>query len=126
MAGRDREGRRKKLRSGVLLILRHPEVAFRNCDDCQRWIYDHKTGRRATSRGQPIPRPAKSRLPCDVQDGCAKGSPNGQRELTKANWQAYLHYLESRATGTFPDDALVRRHAAIIRSVEDAVGRLDK
>lgn len=37
---------------------------------------------------------------------------------------AYVHYLECRATGTFPDDPLVRRNAAAIRAVEDSVARI--
>lgn len=40
-------------------------------------------------------------------------------ELTDRNWEAYSHYLECKAVGSFPDDPIVRRNAAIIRSVED-------
>jgi hypothetical protein len=31
-----------------------------------------------------------------------------------------LHYQECRAVGQFPDDAIVRRNAAIIRAATDA------
>jgi hypothetical protein len=39
------------------------------------------------------------------------------------NEQALDHYLRCRATGRFPDDPLVARNAAIIRSIENELRR---
>lgn len=38
---------------------------------------------------------------------------------------AYQHYRECRATGWFPDDALVRQNAAAIRNLEEQRARAD-
>jgi hypothetical protein len=40
-------------------------------------------------------------------------------ELSERNFLAYQHYLECRATGSFPDDAIVRRNARVLRSIMD-------
>lgn len=45
------------------------------------------------------------------------------RLLSEQNWQAYTHYLECRAVGEFPNDPIVRRHARLIRQIEDAADR---
>lgn len=105
------------------LILSHPAVASRDCGDCLRHIYDQATGQRLSDRhGQPIPRPPGTFAPCRYVskgfEACAKGSPEASKELSARNRQAYLHYLECRAVGRFPDDAIVRRNAALIRHVE--------
>ena len=49
--------------------------------------------------------------------------PNPAAELSAWNWQAYEHYCECKAVGQFPDDAIVRRNAGLIRMVEDSVAR---
>ena len=60
--------------------------------------------------------------PCrDPERGCPKGTPEHPRTLLPENELAYEHYRECRAVGEFPDDAVVRRNAAIIRKVEDEV-----
>ncbi len=101
-------------------MLQHPAVAFRDCTDCKKWIYDHETGERITGRdGRPIARPPGTPLPCDFPNGCAKGRPDAGIELTPNNAQAYLHYLECKAVGRFPDDPIVRRNARLIRQIED-------
>ena len=33
--------------------------------------------------------------------------------------QAYIHYLECKAVGNFPDDPIVRRNARLIQQVVD-------
>lgn len=45
-------------------------------------------------------------------------------EMTPANRAAWGFYRACRATGTFPDDPLVRWYSVIIRDVEDAAERL--
>ena len=113
----------------MLLILRHPEVAFRDCDHCQQFVYDEKTGKPERWRkGTPderllertTPPPCHYVLP-DGKSKCPKGSPHAGLALTEANYEAYDHYLQCRATGAFPDDPIVRRNAAVIRDVEDSV-----
>ena len=49
--------------------------------------------------------------------------PNPDAELSARNWQAYQHYMEHKAVGRFPDDAIVRHNAGLIRMVEDSVSR---
>lgn len=106
------------------LILLHPQVAFRDCRDCQKYVYDERSGARAAHRGQPVARPPGTRPPCGYDAAaCPKGSPTAGRELTPANWQAYVHYLQCKATGRFPDDPIVVRNAGVIRLVEDSLER---
>lgn len=49
------------------------------------------------------------------------------QELSERNLLALQHYQRCKAVGQFPDDALVRRNAAIIAGVFQSVeeGRLD-
>lgn len=102
----------------------HPQVAFRNCCDCQKYVYDERTGERAAHRGQPVARPPGTRPPCGYgEKACPKGSPTAGREFTDANWQTYMHYLQCKATGTFPDDPIVARNAGVIRLIEDGLER---
>ncbi len=62
--------------------------------------------------------------PCRLRGiGCAKGTPENQKSLSPKNQRAYQHYLECKAVGQFPDNPLVRKHAGIIRMVEDAVDK---
>jgi len=106
-----------------MLILAHPEVAGRDCGDCQKFVYDEKTGQRSVRGGLPILRPKSTKPPCGYgPDRCAKGNPTAGRDLSLHNWQAWQHYLECRATGNFPDDRIVARNARIISSVESMVG----
>lgn len=94
------------------------------CADCQKWVYDLKTGRRTERGGVPVERPANVGPPCRVCPKVPEGMPPvpaSAVELTDANLMALAHYRECRATGRWPDDERVRRNAALIRDVEDAV-----
>lgn len=114
-------GRRGKLIRGVALLLRHPEVAYRDCGDCQLHVYDHATGERMKGRdGLPLVRPPKTFAPCRYgKDRCAKGTPEDSGELSEKNKRAYERYQEWKATGQFPDDPIVRRNAGILRQMEE-------
>lgn len=106
------------------LVLLHPEVAFRDCADCMKHVYDEKTGRKVERRGKPLPRHPKCPPPCRTSIGCPKGSPTGEKgckELSPKNWAAYRHYKECLAVSDFPKDAIVRRNASIIRMSEESV-----
>lgn len=102
----------------------HPEVAFRDCQDCMRFVYDERTGKKIERRDKPVVRHPKCPPPCRLSVGCPKGAPTGEkgcRELSLKNWAAYRHYRECVAVGDFPKDATVRRNAAIIRMAEESV-----
>jgi hypothetical protein len=121
---RERRRRHKKLAEGVRLVILHPEVAYRDCTDCEAFVYDEKTGKKLERQGKPVPRPRGTKAPCRLREnGCPKGTPENSRTLTDDNWQAYQHYSECRAVGQFPDDPIVRRNAAIIREAADSAER---
>lgn len=110
--------------TGVLLILQHPNVANRPCEICLTDLYDEETGEPIKSRkkdGSNRKRDSSCPPPCRTAKGCPKGTPEESRALTEQNWAAYQHYLECKATGSFPDDAIVRQNAALIRRVEEIV-----
>lgn len=109
--------RSKKLADGVWLTLRHPEVANRDCGECQKWMYEDD-GKVKLRRGKPMPR--RGPTPCRTKQGCPKGTPENQKSLTRKNQIAWEHYQRCKATGRFPDDPIVARNAAIISAVERA------
>lgn len=96
----------------------HPQVAFRDCQHCQAFLYDEQTGKPNDRRGLPIARPDTIPPPCRTSTGCPKGTPEESRELSAKNWQAYEHYKECRAVGQFPDDPVVRQNARLIADIE--------
>lgn len=101
----------------------HPEVANRNCPHCQTWQYDDATGKIVEKpKGTPLKRYGP--LMCNTAAGCHKGTPDQQKSLSPHNQLAYQHYRECRAVGHFPNDPIVRRHAVIIRDIEDQVDRI--
>lgn len=109
------------------LILNHPEVAFRSCEVCKRYLFDEKTGEmeRNSVTNEPLERPKGTLPPCGYgPKECPKVSPDAGLELTDQNLLAYQHYRECRAVGRFPDDSIVRENAAAIREVEDQIGEL--
>lgn len=110
----------------------HPEVAARSCADCRTWLYRDepgKFGEVVTRGGSRVRRPARSGPPCSW---CPKTEsvPEADRcpetavELADENWQAWQHYRECQAVGSFPDDAIVRRNAAILAGAEKAADQL--
>ena len=104
------------------MILLHPGAASIDCEDCAKWVYNLETGERQQWHGADAPNPTVT--PCRKDPKiCPKGSPEAGSELTPRNWQAYENYLECKAVMQFPDDAIVRRCAGIIRAVEDRVAR---
>lgn len=115
------------------MLLLYPNVAARSCADCQKYLYEDKPGdfavepmRRPARVGLPLLRPPGAPTPCHQCPKIPSGvepSPLNAIEMTDQNWQAYTHYLECKAIGRFPDDPIVRRNAAIIRRLEDAVAQ---
>lgn len=117
-------GQEENLVRGVRLLLVAPHLAARDCGDCQKYVYDETTGRRARSGGRPVPRPAGTAPPCRLpQIGCLKGTPECPNTLSSANSAAYRFHEECRAVGHFPDDPIVRRHATLIARVQQSFAR---
>lgn len=104
---------------GVQLLLAAPHVATRDCAECQRFVFDERTGRKQFHGGLAVARPPGTQPPCRIPHvGCPKGTPENLRSLSTINQAAYRHYRECATTSRFPDDPLVRRHAALIDQVE--------
>jgi hypothetical protein len=111
-----------------MLVLDHPEVSYRDCELCQKVIFE-ESGRMAVypRTGEPIKRPPGNKAPCRYgANNCPKGTPEAKRSLTPQNEQVYAHYLECKATGHWPDDEIVRRHAGLIRRIEESVERVQR
>jgi hypothetical protein len=108
-----------------MLILHHSEVAYRDCEMCQQWLYE-ESGARAVRPGanEPIRRPPGVSTACRTPQGCPKGTPQSQQSLTPQNHKCYEHYMKCKAIGRFPDDPLVARHAGLIRELEEAADRM--
>lgn len=112
----------------------HPDVAARSCGDCRRFQYADEPGKFApkplTRAGLPVLRPKGAPTPCswcakqppDVPDW--ERTPDTAVELSPANWRAYMHYLECKAVGQFPDDPIVRRNAALFAQAEKVADRI--
>lgn len=79
-------------------------------------MYDLKTGQVEKHRGRPARRPKGIPPPCKQ---CPKGGPDEFSDLLPQNLECMQHYLECEATGSFPDDPMVKRHAALLKMVRD-------
>lgn len=105
-------------------MLEHPEVAYRTCEECQRWFYDPKTGKRSMRFGQPLPRkptdPKPSCRGCPKCHGLPldKQSPKAgaRRTLSAKNWRTLDLFYEVQAAGTagVKLDSLARRNLGLI------------
>jgi hypothetical protein len=93
---------------------------------CQKFVYDEETGALLkNSQGGPRNRIDKNPTPCRVAKlGCAKGTPENSRALSRKNLIAYHHYLKCAVTNRWPDDEIVLRNAGIIREAELTAERL--
>lgn len=113
------------------LVLLHAGIAARSCGDCQKYLYYDRGsddfGARVERGGLPVLRPKGVKTPCSW---CPKIPPGEQPipanavELSDKNVLALIHYRECRAVGEFPNDAIVRRNAALIRGAEDVAARV--
>lgn len=92
---RDRD---QALIAGIWLIRTAPQVAWRDCADCQRHVYDERTGGRALFQGAPIPRPAATQPPCRIPHlGCPAGTPESPRRLSPELWSLWQYDRQCRA-----------------------------
>lgn len=96
---------------------------------CEEYLFTER-GLEIDHRGEPRKRtpkiPTQCRM-CPKVPDWAKQVEEDYRELRKlasdmtdANRRAYRFYTECKATGRFPDDAIVRWYSGLIREVEDA------
>jgi len=110
----------------VSLLLSHPEVAFRSCEDCKRHVYDPKTGRRHTDRntGRPLRRPPKARPPCAACPKCRDDTEKtpevgGKVSLSPKNRRTLQCYYEQLAGGGVVTDPITRKNLGIIAELFD-------
>ncbi|MCR9231575.1 MAG: hypothetical protein NXI29_11235 [bacterium] len=110
------------------MILLYPQFAVRDCIHCLKYAYNDTPGTEGFGKvethngradGRPNLRHQKHLPLCKTPSGCPKGTPEKQNTLTHRNIQAYLHYLECKAVGSFPDDPIVRRNARLIQRTVD-------
>ena len=94
----------------------HPEVAGRDCADRLVNHYD-KDGKPTFRHGKRLKRPPGT-APCRTNTGCPKGTPENNTTLTLQNTLAVLHYETCKATGRFPDDAIVARNAMLLSRID--------
>ena len=103
----------------------HPQLP--RCEDCKRWVYDLKTGKRTLrGDGSPVERPPGVGTPCRNCPKIPEGQPpcpESAVELMPENVMCVVHYKQCRATGRWPEDERAVRNAAHIREVEDAIDR---
>jgi len=105
----------------LYLLLVHPEIALRDCEDCRIHVYN-KLGNRASRKSTPdvpIPRPPGTFPKCHKNPkGCPKGHYDSKKELSTKNYMAYVHYLECKGSMHFPYDPIVRRNGGVILETE--------
>jgi len=110
---------------GVLLLMQHPDIAQRDCEECRQFVFDERTNKKQYYHGNAVRRPPGSVPSCHF-NRCPKGHYDSPNSLRHHNYLAYVHYLECKAIGQFPNDPVVRRNAAIIRMVEESVEKADR
>jgi hypothetical protein len=104
-----------------LLFWLRPEIANIDCDRCFQYVYDLDKGEPVMWRGKPASRKG---VPPPCKKKCPKRGPDEFSTLLPINQECLQHYMECTATGNFPDDPLVKRHAAILRNIEREVEKL--
>lgn len=107
----------ENLTEGLRFQIDHPGMAGVTCEACRTWWMDPTTGEISQRHGEKLLRPAGTKLLCQTNAGCPKGTFENQKGLSAKNQQALRHYLECRATGQFPDDAIVKQNARIIANI---------
>lgn len=102
---------------GVAVSIRYPHLSHSICQHCRNWWYDPATGETEynDSTGKPEPRIEGMVLACQTKEGCPNGTPDAPQSLSPKNRLALIHYFECDATHRFPDDAIVKRNARVIR-----------
>lgn len=109
-----------------MLLYAHPEVATRDCEHCQRFVYGDDGRVSLDAIGQPRPRAPGNLPPCRVvHAGCPKGTPERPRSLTERNQRFYRAYRRARLTGRWPDDDWFLVLATDCAEIEEQIKRAD-
>jgi hypothetical protein len=110
--------------------LDHPDLAERTCEECCRWFYDTKTGRRSTSGGRPRPRPPGLLPSCFTCPKVANLPPaernpkaGARQTLSPKNWLALEFYYRARASRQVVSDPLAAANCGLIERVLDGYDR---
>ena len=103
----------RNLYEGMRLKLLYPHLNHSTCDHCQKWWFDPATGETVAQDGKPIGR-TEEELSCRTPVGCPLGTPEKKRTWSEKNQRAFEFDLHCRATGSWPDDPIVKRNAYII------------
>lgn len=109
------------------LDILHPEVASRDCEHCQKYLYNEETGQPVVQEttGELVLRLKQQPPPCRVPPGrkrapgCPKGTPEKPNALTAKNRAALRYHLKCEALGRFPRDGIVERNAGLIALARD-------
>ena len=110
---------RKNLQTGIPLLKKYRHLLVADtCSLCKKWLFDPERGEFEVDDmdGARIERFPEAVLACETIEGCPNGTPDRPNSLSPKNRRALVHYQECAAIGRFPDDAIVRRNAAIIKA----------
>lgn len=109
---------------GTILQVRYPHLGIGfDCKTCREQWFLPLEGKFAKG-GHP--RPDDMPVPCETQMPCPRGHYSNPTGLTAKNAHAFRHYRRCLATGSFPDDMIVQRNAAVIRkAINDAQRGVD-
>lgn len=103
----------RNLYEGTRLKLLYPHLGRHTCAYCQKWWFDPATGETFAQDKKPIER-TEEELLCKTETGCPLGTPEKQRTFSEKNQRAFEFDLHCRATGSWPDDPIVKRNAYVI------------
>ncbi len=115
----------------VYVALAKPAYSALSCQACQSYLHsDGVLTRRPAHVGELVERRAGQPTPCATCPKIPPDAPAKDRryavEMSDRTRQAFEHYQECAATGHFPDDPLVKRHARLIKAVIDRIEKADR
>lgn len=108
---------------GMLFTERHPELAFRDCGHCQRFIYNEETGEPLLSNGKLTPRPATVPPYCRTKRGCLKGTPESPNTLPDFMAHTVEFYRIRLACGAVPNEPLAQEIATLVHRIDRLMQR---
>lgn len=109
-----------------MLAATNPEVAFRDCETCQAFVFDEDGALvyyRKNGRLEPLPR-GTTPTPCRTVAGCPKGTPENSLGLSPRNLQAVRFHRRCEAVGRWPEDAMTEANASIIQAADTEAERI--
>lgn len=117
--GEDEAAEERSLKHSAGILVSWPHLARPGiCQRCQAVWFDPLTGSVARDEhGHELARSGP--VLCETRAGCPLGHKDHPCEIPQKHRLAYRHYRECRLLG-FPDDAIVRRNAAIFRQAESS------